>query len=371
VSRKPRRDRVLIIADCQLPQCVRYRIEQKLEQLAAAGYRARMVSWLEAEQAFQALAFHDQVIFYRVPAFPQVVRLIATARALGKITFFEIDDLVFVPEYPPPIDTYGGFVAPTEYLGLMKGAALFRAAAALCDFGIASTQPLVDRLATVVRSSRCFLHRNALDRSSPMGRTGRPAEGNAVTLFYGSATRAHNSDFIDEALPAITRVLDAYPATRLSIAGFLQLPPSFLRQFGARIELLPMTDDLDTYWDRLAAAQINLAVLKPDLMTDCKSEIKWIEAGLMQIPSVVSPTRNYQDVVRDGDDALLASGPDGWYRALSRLVSDPHTRTAIGVAARKRVLAEYAVTRMAANLQFILTAAADAMDDATEQGGAR
>jgi hypothetical protein len=371
VACSPRRDRVLIVADCQLPQCVRYRIEQKLEQLAAAGYQGRMVSWTEADLALQALAFYDQIIFYRVPSFPQVVRLIATARALGKITFFEIDDLIFVPDYPPPIDTYGGFVGPLEHLGLVKGAALFRAAAALCDFGIASTLPLAERLAALVRRGHCFLHRNALDRLSPVGRLGQPAQGDAVTLFYGSATRAHNSDFIAEALPAITRVLEEHPAARLTVAGFLQLPSAFLQRFGERVALLPMTDDLDTYWDRLASAQINLAVLEPGLITDCKSELKWIEAGLMKIPSVVSPTGNYRDVVRDGEDALLASGPEEWYRALSQLVSEPHTRAAIGEAAHARVLAEYGVANMAANLRSILDAAADAIDGAVATEGGK
>lgn len=356
------RDRVLIIGDCQLPQCLRYRIDQKLEQLAAAGYDAKAVSWTDADAALQALAFYDQVIFYRVPALPQVVRLIAIARTLGKVTFYEIDDLLFDPMYPPPIATYGGFVGPTEYLGLVKGAALFHAAAQLCEYGIASTLPLVARLGNVVRSGRCFLHRNGLDRLSPTGMAPDGDRDPAIKLFYGSGTRAHNSDFIDEALPALLQVLADEPRARLTIAGYLSLPDDVVARLAGQLVELPMTQDLDLYWRVLAASDINLAVLKPDAMTDCKSELKWLEAGVMGIPSVVSPTRNYLDVVRDGEDALLASGPAGWHSALSRLVRDPDLRLRIGEAARARALNEYAVVPMAANLRMILDETAEAIE---------
>lgn len=357
------RERVLIIADCQLPQCVRYRIEQKLEQLAVAGYEAQSVSWTDSEAAKRALAYHDQVIFYRVPALPQVVRLIATARALGKVTFYEIDDLIFDPVYPPPIESYGGFVSSTEYLGLVKGGALFRAAAQLCEYGIASTLPLASHLEKVVSSHRCFLHRNGLDQWSPVGRPPDLADrGDVVRIFYGSATRAHNSDFVDEALPALLRLFDEEPDVRLTIAGYLRLPDEAMARFGERLMELPMMQDLDQYWQALASSDINLAVLQPDVMTDCKSELKWLEAGVMGIPSVVSPTQNYVDVVVDGGDALLAKGADGWYQALSRLVGDPGLRARIGDAARTRALDEYGVEPMANQLRCILEQTADAVE---------
>lgn len=360
VQSRPLRDRVLIIADCQLPQCVRYRIEQKLEQLAAVGYSANAVSWTDPQAARQALAFHDQVIFYRVPAFPQVVRLIAMARMLGKVTFYEIDDLIFDPIYPPPIESYGGFVDSSEYLDLVKGAALFRAAAQLCDFGIASTHPLVEHLRNVVRSGRCFLHRNGLDRFSPINLEipARPDDA-GINIFYGSATRAHNSDFIDEALPALMRVLEEEPRARLTIAGHLRLPDGVGDRLSGRLLELPMTSDLNQYWRALADSDINLAVLLPDVMTDCKSELKWLEAGVLGIPSVVSATRNYRDVISDGQDGLLASGPEGWYAALSQLVSDPGLRRRIGSSARQRALAEYGIVPLAMNLCEILATAAD------------
>lgn len=363
------REYVLIVADCQLPQCVRYRIDQKVEQLEHVGYRTTVMSWKDSDEASQALAFHDQIIFYRVPAFPEIVRLISSARALGKLTIYEIDDLLFDPAYPPALDSYGGYVDAREYRELMKGGALYRAAAMLCDYGLVSTAPLAERLAQVVRTGICHVHRNALDRLSPSDRL-RHADGalDTVNIFYGSATRAHNSDFVEQALPALLRVLAEHPRARLTIAGYLQLPPEAVRQLGDRLVQVPMQSDVSAYLELLAEADINLAVLHPDLMTDCKSELKWLEAGVMGIPSIVSPTRNYLDVVRDGVDALVAGTPDEWHTALVRLVTDAGLRSAIGQAARERALENYSVPAMAASLRAILDAAADSVESAAQRG---
>ena len=61
----------------------------------------------------------------------QWVDVMAQARTLGKLVFYEIDDLLFDPMYPPPLHTYGGYVGMEQYRDLTRGMALFRAAAQL------------------------------------------------------------------------------------------------------------------------------------------------------------------------------------------------------------------------------------------------
>jgi hypothetical protein len=104
----------------------------------------------------------------------------------------------------------------------------------------------------------------------------------------------------------------------------------------------------------MSASHVNLAVLKPDRINDCKSELKWFEAGAMGIPTIVSPTRNYLDVVRHGEDALIAAGHEEWCEALRTLVGDAGERLRVGNAARQRVLCEYSVETLASSLGNIL-----------------
>ena len=361
--------RVLIVGDFFLPQCIRYRIEQKQEQFAYAGYEVESIPWTEAARAAQAICWNDYVIFYRVPALPSIVRLIEMARSLGKLTFFEIDDLVFEPIYPPPIATYGGAVGPAEYLDLTKSAALFRSAARLCDFAIASTKPLLSRLAPLVRYKKGFLHRNALDRHNRFALREHGNEG-AINLFYGSFTRAHNSDFVLEVLPAIQRILAENDHVFLILVGYLELPASFLLRFAKRIKKVPAIHDIEQYWLYLENADINMAVLHEDPINDTKSELKWFEAACFGLPSVVSRTRNYLDVVRHGKDGYIVKGEDQWYQTLSALIGNPALREAIGTRAFERIQAEYSVPVMARNLSSIFDTAREEFLASADPGSA-
>ncbi len=344
-------ERVLIVGDFHIAQCIRYRIDQKVEQLELAGYEVTILPWTEVGVSPEELMFHDIVIFYRVPAFPKIIKMMEKAKSLGKVTFYEIDDLLFDPIYPPPYETYGGNIGIEEYEGLTYGMALFRAAAGLCEYAIASTQPLLDKLQPLVLSGKGFIHRNGLDSKNVFM---LKAKKKYINIFYGSGTLAHNSDFLDLALGAIERVLQENSNVKLTIVGHLNLPEQFISDYGEQINIQPKTSTIEHYWTLLSGADINLAVLEKETINDCKSELKWFEAACFRIPSVVSNTQNYLDVIRDGEDALIASTEEEWYVALNRLIKDEKLRLAIGDVASERIRKEYSVESLSKNITYII-----------------
>ncbi len=354
-------NRVLIIGLTYdaAPQCFRYRISQKIEQLSYAGYQVESVAWHEQQLALNKINSYDIIIFYRTPAFPGVLKLVEYAKSLGKITFFEVDDLLFETVSVPPIETYGGQVSLSAYLNVTKDIGSYRAMAASCDYAIASTLPLLEKLAPLVRTKIGYLHRNGLDKYSGLGQKA-PVEKSYVNLFYGSGTLAHNSDFIIEALPAISKILREFGEVKLTIAGYLTLPPLFLREFEGRIIRVPFVKDVAVYAEYLRASDINLAVLHDDVLTSCKSELKWFEAAVFSIPSVVSRTQNYVDVVKHGEDGFIVHGEGEWYSTLRKLVENPELRKMIGHKAFVRVTKEYSVEALANNVdKIIMNAVAD------------
>jgi glycosyltransferase involved in cell wall biosynthesis len=350
---------VLIVGDHHVPQCIRYRIDQKVEQLQAASYSVTTTDWTMPADALKNLPWHDIVIFYRVPATPEVIELMAAAQAHGKCVFYEIDDLLFDTEYPHSIDTFGGQVDVIQYNGLQQGMATMRAAATLCDYGIASTRPLQELLAPLVRQRKCFLHRNGLDRQNIASSEVRQGEiKNYVNLFYGSGTKSHNSDFLQEVLSAVARLLTENPNLKLTVVGYLELPDEFLRRYRSQILLLGHVKDVQAYWSYLSVSDINIAVLTPDRITDCKSELKWVEAATYAVPSVVSATANYIDIIKPRVDGLIAHSPADWYEQLNYLVHDASARRRIGQAARVRVYKDYSIAQLSANIDSILQGAA-------------
>lgn len=341
--------KILIVGDFHVPQCIRYRIDQKVEQLEKVGKTVTTLNWQDIAQQFNTIALHDIVIFYRVPALPRVIKAMAQVNAAGKLSFYEIDDLLFEPIYPPAIGSYGGYVSLETYRGLTQGMALFNSAARLCRYGIASSELLSEKLSHLVQSKQSLLHRNGLDHLNQF-RQQTSRDKATIDIFYGSGTQAHNSDFIELALPALERVLEECPKARLVIVGYLRLPKSFRERFANQLALLPPVKSVQGYWSLLEQADINLAVLHIDAINDCKSELKWFEAACFGIPSIVSGTANYCDVINHGEDAYIADTEDEWYAALNELISNMDQRQRVGQAAMQRVKKEYSLSALGTQL---------------------
>ena len=234
--------------------------------------------------------------------------------------------------------------------------AYYRSAARLCHFGIASTQPLAEKLGRLVASGNCFLHRNGLDCNTPSKAPEIKKNKAYIDIFYGSGTHAHNVDFITEVLPALDKLLAKHAHVRLIIAGYLQLPSDFLTTHNQQVILKPFAE-LSTYLTYLSEADINIAVLLEDDINDCKSELKWFEAASLGVPSVVSKTRNYLDVIRHEVDGFVISGQDEWFITLDQLIIDPNKRFQIAETAMKRVQEDYSVPALADNIKNVIETA--------------
>jgi glycosyltransferase involved in cell wall biosynthesis len=156
----------------------------------------------------------------------------------------------------------------------------------------------------------------------------------------------------------VLAVMQARPDVTLTVVGHLTLAPEF-EPLGERVTRIPHVD-MPQLWTLLSEVDVNLAVLKRSWATDAKSEIKWLEAAVLGVPSVVSATETYREVLTDGEDALLAGTALDWRAALDRLVGDAALRARIGARARETALARYAPAAIAPRLEAALEAPAAA-----------
>lgn len=348
----PERLCVLLIVEKSIPHCFRYRVQQKIEQLEIAGYSVRWVSWTDSVRARQEIHFSQVVIFYRVPAYDPVVGTIEYAKALNKVVFYDVDDLIFDRAVMEEnIRRFFRILSKKECSGLLTGAELYGRAVSMCPYTIGATPSLCEQLARV--SKKSYLHRNALDsrileyishRSSRVKR-------DCITIFYGSGTKTHDADF-EIAAPSLLRILKTFPNVRLTILGFLNLSKA-LDAYLDRIDRLGFLG-CESYWEFLVNADINIAPLQPGIFSDCKSEIKWLEAAIFRIPSVVSDTRTYREVVRDGENGYMASSDQEWYEKVGSLVVDSALRQRMGENAYISARAAYKVESSAQNLKKII-----------------
>lgn len=85
-----------------------------------------------------------------------------------------------------------------------------------------------------------------------------------------------------------------------------------------------------------ARIDIGLVPLELSHFNECKSYLKGLEYAACGIPCVASPTQQYREFVREGEDGLLARTAADWYAALEVLVGDRDERRRMGRAARAK-----------------------------------
>lgn len=340
-----------MLANLDLRQCNHYRVEQKAEWLAAEGIELRIRAEEQCEAFIHDLVGARAVIFYRVQATPSVLKAIFYARAMGIPTYYEIDDLIFDSDaFPPPLESYAGTLSAEDYRGLRFAVPLFRSALSACDRAIASTNTLLNSMLPLVRERSGVVLRNGLDsRNRKAAVEKMAATSSATRIFYGSGTKAHGQDFAEIAGPALSRIMEDFAEVELVLVGNVPIP-ACLEPFRSRIIAMTAIANVHDYWAVLGQCAINLAVLRRGGAEDAKSEIKWLEAAVQGVPSVVSATSSYQEVLRDGHDVFLAVTEDEWYQSLARLVADREKWELVGQCARATALAKF--SREAAMADF-------------------
>ena len=112
-------------------------------------------------------------------------------------------------------------------------------------------------------------------------------------------------------------MLDNYPSVELHIVGHLDIPQD-MKQYSQRIVIHEYVD-----WKALpqliSQVDINLAPLVDSVFNRAKSEIKWIEAALVKVPTIASHIGAFADMMIDGQTGLLAKDSE-WKEKLESLI---------------------------------------------------
>lgn len=246
---------------------------------------------------------------------------ITRARSRGKPVFFDIDDMVFDADYAHLVvhtldqdlnhpDVWDYWFA---YMGRI-GATM-----RLCDETITTNDYLAaqirnftERPVSIIPN---FLNREQMEisrRIFEMKRSQGFERNHEFHLGYFSGTPTHNKDFaiISDAL---LELLSENPHIIIRIVGFMDIEGP-LQRFSSRIERYPLQDFVNLQ-RLIGEVEINLMPLQDNEFSNCKSELKYYEAGIVGTLSIASPVHNYVKAIRDGDNGYLASAHE-WYKKL-------------------------------------------------------
>ena len=291
----------------------RYRVYNMIQALSARPeISATYFTSGELAELARALPHIDVLVVGRYRYTNELSQLISRARDHGKRVFFDTDDLVFDLDYVPlmtaTLDL--NLVTPDLWDPWFAMVGRMGASLKLCEAALTTNKYLAERIRSFT-GKKVSVIPNFINReqqalaqklyqqkqASGFARDGRVHIG----YFSGSAT--HNKD-LEVAAGALARLLGKSPQVVLRIVGFMELKGP-LRELGARIERIEFQDylNLQRY---VAEVELNLMPLQDNEFTNCKSELKYFEAGIVGTVSIASPVFSYRQGITDGVSGFLA-----------------------------------------------------------------
>lgn len=333
--------RVLFLSGCDGAP-LRYRVHHAAESLAEIGVTSRVCHYASAEVG-EAIAQADVVILFRTPFSRAVRRILHQARECGVPVIFSADDLVFHPEWV--LDAPALLHEDSDLVrGFREAAQACARTARFCDAVIGSSSVLVAAAQDLGLPS--FLLRNSTGRLlEEISGSCKASPESSLQMGYFSGTDTHDRDLASIA-PALAGAMTEIPALGLTLGGPLEIP-SILRPLAHRIERIPLMgwSDLPAY---LAEMSVNLAPLElSGRFNAAKSDVKFLEAALVGVPTVASPNPEFLRGTLGGRLARLADTLPAWEEAVVDLVRQEPRRRCLGDSARAAVRRDRSPAAMA------------------------
>ncbi|QOQ38319.1 glycosyltransferase [Trueperella pecoris] len=316
----------------------RYRAHLPAEALRLRGMTTVVMHYRDPGLSAAVLSA-DAVVIYRVPATNQVLELISQVKNLPRIVpvLGDIDDLIFDPDIVDSLDNLDSLSTEERELWV-RGIHRYRTTLDVCDYFVGSTQTVSREGARLlgVPAQRFANGIGHLLGSASQEQTYRERTPGPLRIGFFSGTKTHDADWASIE-GAVAQVLASRPEVELWLGGLVE-PTAALEPYWERIVRIPFVAwyELPAY---LRDLDICLAPLTADsIFNEAKSAIKWLEAALVETPTVAFPSQPFREAIDDGQTGFLARTPEEWVTAITSLIDDDALRTRIGRRAKRAAL---------------------------------
>lgn len=300
----------------------RYRLQHLQEELLHQGVKGQLylAARLPGKVDWNQVA---AVVVYRCKKTPKLTAFLQEAKNHHVSVVCDMDDYIFdfekikdLPFLQEQREEYKDFESYCEALrGTME----------LADRYLVSTNHMKLAVEQTFPGKAVFVNRNAasskmlvLSAKAKQKRIPVELEQNFV-LGYFSGSHTHNRDFLLIA-PVVAEFMRRHKDVLFQLVGCLELP----KEFAPLSERIIRYDFMD--WQKLpdcmAKVHVNLMPLEDSFFHRCKSENKWMEAGLVGVPTVGSYNPELMAATKQGENILLCKDEAEWEAALERLYED-------------------------------------------------
>jgi O-antigen biosynthesis protein len=320
----------------------KYRSERQAEELKLHGFKCSVT--VQDNPLLPRYADRFKVFIFQKTMYSKTIaKLIEEIKRQKKEIIFETDDLVFDPEYIRQMDFFQKFNS-LERKQFETGVGSEILKDEYVKTCVAATTFLAEKLKKY--GKKVFISKNKLSNYDVevadgilQNKTGADESRALVKIGYFSGTASHDKDFetLKNVLPEI---LEKYPQTGLHLFGPLEIDDIYAK-FGERVKKHRFAP-WEKHLENIAGVDISIAPLEiGSPFCESKSELKFIEAGIVGVPTIAAATQTFREAIEDGTDGFVAGTDEEWKEKLEKLILSGDLCRQMGEIAREKVLENY------------------------------
>jgi len=240
---------------------------------------------------------------------------------------FDVDDLIFDTKYLPIVTNTLNvpFKDDRDYEFWFGCISRIEYTAASADGFIATNSFLGDRLKAkfnkpygvipnfLNEEQLCISERCCEQKKNQISR-------NPFTIGYFSGTPSHVNDF-KVIYQEIILLLEEFKNIELKVVGFMEFPKEIQPMIKTgRVTFTPLVDFLELQC-LISQVDINIVPLVKNIFTNCKSELKYFEAAVVNTITCATPTEVYTKAIQHGETGFLCE-QGKWYDTLKNIYKE-------------------------------------------------
>lgn len=252
----------------------------------------------------------DLIILQRAKWSFELSNFIKEAKSKKKIIIYDMDDMIYntkyVPQYLNSIGDYRDFIIDS-FFALAKRYELIINE---CNGVITTTAPLAENinkdLNKQVWQLNNYLNKEQIKASKEVLELKKESYDNSkFVIGYFSGSNSHVRD-LEVAESGILKLMNKYDNVYLKIVGYMDLGEEFKKLMKEKRLKFSKFVSYEELQYEIGKVDLNIIPLQRHEFNECKSELKYFEASIVNTLTLATNNSIYSDLIIDGEDGFLA-----------------------------------------------------------------
>lgn len=280
--------------------------------------------------------------------------LVNYAKSLGIKLYYDMDDLLYhpkyVPEYIENVGNYDEFNIDVHF----AVAGRYYQIAKLCDAFLVTTDSLKNHVENDF-NKKAFIYPNFLNQEQEsisdeiVNFKDSMRDTSKFYIGYFSGSNSHVRDLaVTES--SLLQLMSKYDNIYLYIVGYMNLSEELkkLKDRG-RVIVHPFVSYQELEY-LIASVDVNIIPLQKNRFNECKSELKYFEASIVNTITVACNNSVYSKIIKDGKNGFLANDYE-WFSKLEDIYLNYDKMVDVIKQAREDCINKYSCNRQQEKLE--------------------